>query len=69
MVWSQWLNWVNEVEAAEADRQNTAPPLDLSDPTSFENASYRKYALAIQRHSHLAEQGKRLLAEYLRLNR
>jgi hypothetical protein len=69
MVWSQWLEWVDEVEAAEADRQNMAPPLDLSDRAVLENASFRRYTLALQRHSHLAEEGKKLLAEYLHLNK
>jgi hypothetical protein len=68
MVWSQWLDWVEKVEAAEQERQRSAPPLDLSDPSHLEGASFRDYAAAIQRHSHLAEQGKKLLAEFLHLN-
>ena len=68
MVWSQWLEWVDKVEAAEEERQRTAPPLDLSDPRNLESASFRKYMVALQQHSHLAEQGKKLLAEFLHLN-
>lgn len=62
------MKWVNEVEAAEEERQRMAPPIDLSNPMGPENAAYRKHALAIQKHSHLAEQGKKLLAEFLRIN-
>jgi len=68
MVWSQWLEWVDKVEAAEEERQRTVPPLDLSKPRDLESTSFRKYAAAIQQHSHLAEQGKKLLAEFLHLN-
>jgi hypothetical protein len=68
MVWSQWMDWVDKVEAAEEERQRTAPPLDFSDPSHLESASFRNYAVAIQRHRHLAEQGKKLLAEFLHLN-
>ncbi len=68
MAWTQWLEWVNQVEAEEVERQRKAPPLNVSDLSQLENASFADYAVAIRRHSHLAEQGKKLLAEFLHLN-
>lgn len=68
MVWSQWLRWLDEVAAAEVERQRTAPPLALKDSSDLESSGIRRYSFALQKHSHLAEQGKKLLAEYLHLN-
>ena len=67
-VWSQWLDWVEKVEAAEEERQRTAPPLDLSEHCPLEGVGFRDYTAAIQQHFRLAEQGKKLLAEFLHLN-
>jgi hypothetical protein len=65
--WKEWLVWQRRVEVVEARRKSLAASLHLPGRAEAQPAARSSYIKLTRQYFRLAEQGRDLLAEHLRV--
>ena len=65
VAWRKWVSWRDEFEAARRDCRRLSPVRDSSGKIRLDTRDHRALTQAMNRYFRLAEEGKRLMADYL----